>query len=86
MPATAAATRTTQQQRPVEQEGDQQSQPPFIVWVGMAAEAASAFETSSYSPRQGMRLVTCIQSMSHAVRVCKLCSRFFSVRQLHTLM
>lgn len=54
MPATAAATRTTQQQRPIEQEEDQQSQPPFIVWVGMAAEAASAFETSSYSPRQGV--------------------------------
>ena len=54
MPETAAAMRTTQQQQTVEQEDNQQSSQPFIVWVGMAAEAASAFETSSYLPRQGM--------------------------------
>jgi hypothetical protein len=57
MPEAAASMRTTQQQedqqQPLEQERARQSQQPFIVWVGMAAEAASAFETSSYSPRQG---------------------------------
>lgn len=62
----AAATRTTQQQlaeqQPERQLGGNNSeqlhgaeqQQQFLVWVGVAAEAASAFEASNYAPRRGL--------------------------------
>lgn len=63
MPASrpeAAAARTTQQQQ--QPETAEQSQ-PFLVWVGAAAEAAAAFEASSYLPRWG-----CMSSVSEEWR------------------